>query len=63
MFTRKTPYTLILVKFPDVATLFISRLLGADPPEVGIGTNAQVQYPNNSKFRVTDVYFVPAEEG
>ncbi len=62
MFLGETPYTLILVEFPGVDTLFMSRLVGADPAEVHVGMKVQAQFLRNSKFRVTDVYFVAGEE-
>ncbi|MDO8751697.1 MAG: Zn-ribbon domain-containing OB-fold protein [Dehalococcoidia bacterium] len=62
MFMGETPYTLILVEFAGVDTLFMSRLIGAEPSEVRIGMNVQAQYLRNSKFRVTDVYFVLEEQ-
>ena len=62
MFQRETPYTLILVEFPDVDTLFMSRLVGADPSEVHIGMKVDAQFVRNSKFKVTDVYFCPVAE-
>lgn len=62
MFLGETPYTLVLVEFPGVDTLFMSRLVGADPSTVHIGMNVQAQFVRNSKFKVTDVYFTPLEE-
>ncbi len=61
LFLRETPYTLILVEFPGVDTLFMSRLVGADPSQTRIGMKVEARFLRNSKFRVTDVYFVPAE--
>ena len=61
MFQGETPYTLVLVEFPGVDTLFMSRLVGADPSEVHIGMKVHAQFLRNSKFRVTDVYFVPQQ--
>ncbi|MSQ22519.1 MAG: Zn-ribbon domain-containing OB-fold protein [Dehalococcoidia bacterium] len=63
VFLGETPYTLILAEFPGVDTLFMSRLIGADPAEVRIGMNVQAKFLRNSKFRVTDVYFVTAQDG
>ena len=58
-FLKETPYTLILVEFEDVDTLFLSRLLGAEPDEVSIGIGVEAKFVRNSKFKATDVYFVP----
>lgn len=60
VFMGDTPYTLILVEFPSVDTLFMSRLIGAKPSDLRIGMKVAAQFVRNSKFKVTDVYFVPA---
>jgi uncharacterized OB-fold protein len=59
-FLKQTPFTLILVEFEGVNTLFLSRLAGAGPAEVKIGMHVKAQFARNSAFRATDVYFVPA---
>jgi len=59
-FLDQTPFTLILVEFDDVDTLFLSRLVGAEPEEPSIGLPVRARFLRNSKFKVTDVYFVPA---
>jgi uncharacterized OB-fold protein len=59
-FLKETPYTLILVEFEKVNTLFLSRLVGAEPEEVRIGMDVKARFLRNCKFKPTDVYFVPA---
>ncbi len=62
-FLPQTPFVLILVEFEDADTLFLSRLVGVDPHEATldwIGMKVQARYVRNSKFKPTDVYFVPA---
>jgi uncharacterized OB-fold protein len=59
-FLKETPFTLILVEFDGIDTLFLSRLLGAEPEEVSIGLPVRARFLRNSKFKATDVYFVPA---
>ena len=59
-FLKETPFTLILVEFDNADTLFLSRLVGADLEKVAIGMPVQAMFLRNCKFRVTDVYFVPA---
>jgi uncharacterized protein len=59
-FLKETPFTLVLVEFDGVDTLFLSRLVGADPGDVKIGMPVGARFLRNSKFRATDVYFVPA---
>jgi hypothetical protein len=59
-FLRETPFTLILVEFDGVDTLFLSRLVGVEPEEVSIGLPVRARFLRNSKFKPTDVYFVPA---
>ncbi len=58
-FLKETPYHLILVEFDKVNTLFLSRLVGMDNKELEIGMKIKAQFLRNSKFKVTDVYFVP----
>ena len=60
-FLKETPFTLILVEFRGIDTLFLSRLVGPEPDEVRIGMPVQAQFLRNSKFKATDVYFVPKE--
>lgn len=59
-FLKETPFTLILVEFDGANTLFLSRLIGAEPEEVRIGMDVKAHFLRNSKFKPTDVYFVPA---
>ena len=59
-FLKETPFSLILVEFDGIETLFLSRLIGAEPDEISIGMNVKARFLRNSKFRATDVYFVPA---
>ncbi len=57
-FLEETPYHLILVQFEGVDTLFLSRLVGMGDKNLEIGMKVNAQFIRNSKFRVTDVYFV-----
>ncbi|MFQ5715255.1 MAG: Zn-ribbon domain-containing OB-fold protein [Candidatus Scalinduaceae bacterium] len=59
-FLKETPFTLILVEFEGVNTLFLSRLVGVKPENVKIGMKIKAQFLRNSKFKSIDVYFVPA---
>ncbi len=62
-FLPETPFTLILVEWPEVDTLFLSRLVDIDPHDASIdwiGMKVRAQFRRNSKFKPTDVYFVPA---
>jgi uncharacterized protein len=58
-FLNETPFTLILVEFDGVDTLFLSRIIGAKPEEVKIGMPVRARFLRNCKFKPTDVYFVP----
>ena len=63
-FLPQTPFILILVDFEGTNTLFLGRLMGVDPNEASldwIGMPVKARYLRNSKFKPTDVYFVPAE--
>lgn len=57
-FLKETPFTLILVEFEGVNTLFLSRLIGVEPSDVKIGMKVKAQFLRHSKFKSTDVYFV-----
>ena len=59
-FLHETPFTLILVEFDGVDTLFLSRLIGVEPDEVTIDMPVRARFLRNVKFKPTDVYFVPA---
>lgn len=59
-FLKETPFTLILVEFNGADTLFLSRLVGAEPDEVSINMPVRAKFLRNCKFKATDVYFVPA---
>ncbi|HEY4745312.1 MAG TPA: Zn-ribbon domain-containing OB-fold protein [Desulfuromonadaceae bacterium] len=59
-FLRDTPFTLVLVEFDGADTLFLSRLVGAEPDEVAIGMAVRARFRRNCAFKPTDVYFVPA---
>lgn len=60
-FLDETPFTLVLVEFEGVDTLFLSRIVGVEDHEVSIGMPVRARFLRNSKFMPTDVYFVPAE--
>lgn len=60
-FLKETPFTLILVEFDGVNTLFLSRLIGVEPERVRIGMEVKAKFIRNAKFKPTDVYFVPDE--
>lgn len=59
-FLNQTPFTLVLVEFEGVDTLFLSRIVGVEPENVTIGMPVKAQFLRLSKFKPTDVYFVPA---
>lgn len=63
-FLPETPYILALIEFESVDTLLLTRLLGLDPSEANldwIGMEVEPRFLRNSKFKPTDVYFVPRE--
>lgn len=59
-FLNQTPFTLILVEFEGVNTLFLSRIVGVEQDKVSIGMPVKAQFLRLSKLKPTDVYFVPA---
>jgi len=59
-FLKETPFHLILVEFDGVDTLFLARLVGPSQEQIRIGMKVRAQFLRNSKFKPTDVYFIPA---
>ncbi len=62
-FLPETPFVLILVEWPGVDTLFLSRLVGVDtsvPSLEWVGMKVRAQFKRLSRLKPTDVYFVPA---
>ncbi|OFW11037.1 MAG: nucleotide-binding protein [Acidobacteria bacterium RIFCSPLOWO2_12_FULL_59_11] len=59
-FLKETPFDLILVEFDGVDSLLLARLVGAAQGHIQIGMPVRAQFLRNSKFKPTDVYFVPA---
>ncbi|MCD6218464.1 Zn-ribbon domain-containing OB-fold protein [bacterium] len=63
-FLPECPFVLALIEWEEADTLFLTRLLGVDPlkPTLDwIGMKVQAKFLRLSKFKPTDVYFVPAE--
>lgn len=58
-FLKETPFTLILVEFDGVNTLFLSRLKGVEPDAVCIGLPVIASFAKTPSFKVTDVWFEP----
>ena len=62
-FLPECPFVLALIEWDEANTLFLARLEGVDPNEASldwIGMKVKARYLRNSKFKPTDVYFVPA---
>lgn len=59
-FLEETPFTLILVEWPEIDTFFLSRLIGVAPEDVQIGMPVKAKFKRLSEFKPTDVYFVLA---
>ena len=62
-FLKETPFILALIEFDGVDSLFLTRLIGLDPHEASldwIGMKVKPKFRRLSKFKPTDVYFVPA---
>jgi hypothetical protein len=59
-FLPECPFTLILVEFEECDTLFLGRLIGADPEAANInwiGKKVKGRFLRNSKLKPTDIYF------
>jgi uncharacterized OB-fold protein len=59
-FLKETPFTLILVEFEGIQTLFLSRLKGVPPEGLRIGLSVHARFAKTPSFKVTDVWFEPA---
>lgn len=62
-FLPQTPFVLALIAYEGADTLFLARLMGVDPDAASlewIGMAVEARYVRNSKFKPTDVYYVPA---
>ncbi|HXJ73131.1 MAG TPA: OB-fold domain-containing protein, partial [Candidatus Dormibacteraeota bacterium] len=60
-FLKEVPFTLVLVEFDGVDTLFLSRLVGVERPEVRIGLKIKAKFRRKATWSVRDVYFVRAD--
>ena len=58
-FLKETPFNLVLVEFEGIDTLFLARLIGLSQEQIEVGIKIRAQFLRNSKFKPTDVYFVP----
>ena len=61
-FLNETPFTLILVEFDGVDSLFLARLKGMDPAAVHIGLPVTARFSRIPSFKVTDVWFEHSHE-
>ena len=62
-FLPDCPFVLALIEFDGFDTLFLTRLMGLDPNKAGldwIGMKVKAKFKRLSKFKPTDVWFVPA---
>jgi uncharacterized OB-fold protein len=63
-FLPETPFILIQVEFDECDTLFLGRLIGADPDDANIkwiGKKVKGRFLRNAKLKPTDIYFNLAE--
>ncbi len=59
-FLKEVPFTLVLVEFEGVDTLFLSRLVGVEREEMKIGMNVKAKFRRKATWSVRDIYFVAA---
>lgn len=59
-FLPECPFNLALIEFKGVNTLLLTRLLGCEQDEIYVGMPVKAKFRRLSKFKPTDVYFVPA---
>ena len=60
-FLKEVPFTLTLVEFDGVNTLFLSRLIGVERKDIKIGMKVKSKFRRKATWSVRDVYFVKAE--
>jgi uncharacterized protein len=60
-FLKDVPFTLALVEFDGVDTLFLSRLIGVERADIHIGMKVKARFRRKATWSVRDVYFVRAE--
>ena len=61
-FLKDVPFTLALVEFDGVDTLFLSRLIGVERADIKIGMKVKPKFRRKATWSVRDVYFVKAQE-
>ncbi|MFQ5881551.1 MAG: Zn-ribbon domain-containing OB-fold protein [Candidatus Methylomirabilales bacterium] len=64
-FLKETPFILALIEFQGVNTLFLTRVVGLDPQAASldwIGMRVKAKFRRLSKFKPTDVYFIPVRK-
>ena len=59
-FLKEVPFTLVLVEFDGVETLFLSRLIGVERADMRIGMKVKAKFRRKATWSVRDVYFVKA---
>jgi uncharacterized OB-fold protein len=60
-FLKEVPFTLVLVEFDGVNTLFLSRLVGVEREKMRIGLKIKAKFRRKATWSVRDVYFIPAD--
>ena len=60
-FLKEVPFTLVLVEFDGVDTLFLSRLVGVERADIRIGMPVKAKFRRKATWTVRDVYFVRAK--
>ena len=60
-FLKEVPFTLVLVEFDGVDTLFLSRLVGVERADIRIGLPVKAKFRRKATWTVRDVYFVRAK--
>jgi len=60
-FLKEVPFTLVLVEFEGVDTLFLSRLVGVERKDMRIGLKIKARFRRKATWTVRDIYFVRAE--
>jgi uncharacterized OB-fold protein len=55
---KDVPFTLVLLEFDGVDTLFLSRLVGVERENIRIGMKVKPKFRRKATWSVRDVYFI-----
>ena len=60
-FLKDTPYNLAMIEFEGADSLLLARLKDAVESELYVGMPVEARFAEAARYRITDVWFVPAK--